>query len=80
SSSITVALPRITAKQDVDIDVISKNEIFNLTTAIVDQKSQLKLDNIAWNTFTWSAAVSLYGSLQHQSNGILIQNLSSTVI
>ncbi|CAF4379433.1 unnamed protein product, partial [Rotaria magnacalcarata] len=40
SSSITVALPRITAKQDVDIDVISKNEIFNLTTAIVDQKSQ----------------------------------------
>ncbi|CAF3397266.1 unnamed protein product, partial [Rotaria socialis] len=80
SSSITVALPRITAKQDVDIDVISKNEIFNLTTAIVDQKSQVKLDNIAWNTFTWSAAVSLYGSLQHQSNGILIQNLSSTVI
>ncbi|CAF4253531.1 unnamed protein product, partial [Rotaria magnacalcarata] len=40
SSSITVVLPRITAKQDVDIDVISKNEIFNLTTAIVDQKSQ----------------------------------------
>ncbi|CAF4943029.1 unnamed protein product, partial [Rotaria magnacalcarata] len=58
----------------------SKNEIFNLTTAIVDQKSQVKLDNIAWNTFTWSAAVSLYGSFQHQSNGILIQNLSSTVI
>ncbi|CAF3592631.1 unnamed protein product [Rotaria sordida] len=80
SSSISVSDPILAVAQYVNVDVVSKNETFNLTTTIVDKISKTQIGNITWSTFTWSAAVSLYSSFQYQSNGSLITTSSSRII
>ncbi|CAF3637436.1 unnamed protein product [Rotaria sp. Silwood1] len=80
SSPISVTDPLLAAKQYGNIDVVSKNQTFNLTAAIVDKKSKVNIGNIQWSSMTWSATVSLYTSLQHRSNGSLIRRSSSSII
>ena len=76
----TVADPILAAAQYVNIDVVNVNATFNLSAIIVDAISKIKLGNIQWSTFTWNAAVSLYTSIQYQSNGSLVGTSSSAVI
>ena len=80
SSSVSVKNVELAAKQSVNVDIVSQNETFNLTTIIVDKISKVKIGNIQWGNFTWSATASLYTSLQYQSNGSLITTSSSAII
>lgn len=80
SSSVGVSDPVLAAAQYAALDVVSINETFNLTMMIVDKISQVQIGNIQWANFTWSAAVSLYTSLQYQGNGSLIVTTSSTIV
>ena len=75
---IVVSSPLLSAKQNENVDVISVNETFNLSTIIVDKISKKKIGNIQWST--WSASASLYTDVQYQSNGTLLSTSSSRVI
>ena len=80
SSSVSVTDAVLAAKQNGNIDVVSINEVFSLSLIVVDRTSQIKLGNIQWGGFTWSATVSLYGLLQYASNGSLNNVGSSSIV
>ncbi|CAF2963963.1 unnamed protein product [Rotaria sp. Silwood2] len=80
SSGVSVSNPTLAARQYENVDVISKNETFNMSVVIVDKISNIKIANIQWSTFTWSAVVSLYTSLDFQATGSLITIPSSRII
>ncbi|CAF3684556.1 unnamed protein product [Rotaria socialis] len=78
--NLTVTNPILSAIQSDDVSVVSKNETFNMTVLIVDQISKTRIADIHWGGFSWTATVSLYTSLQYQSNGSLIAASTSTAI
>ncbi|CAF0819146.1 unnamed protein product [Rotaria sp. Silwood1] len=80
SSAVAVSDAILDAKQFINVPVVSKNETFNMTTILVDKISKTQIGNIQWSTFTWSAIVSLYTSLQYQGTGSLITTSSSRII
>ncbi|CAF2873113.1 unnamed protein product [Rotaria sp. Silwood2] len=80
ASSVSVSSPILSVMQYINVDVVSINETFNLTTLIVDKISKTKIGNIQWGNSNWSATASLYTSLQYQSNGSLLATASSSVI
>ena len=80
SSSVSVSDPVLAARQSDKLDIVSVNQTFNLSVIIVDKISKAKIGNIQWSSFTWSAVVSLYTSLQYKRNGSLIQSPSSAII
>ena len=78
--SLIVAEPILAAQQYINVDVVSVNDTFNLSSIIVDGISKKKVGNIAWGNFNWTASASLYTSVQYQSNGSLIGSVSSAVV
>lgn len=78
--SVVVADPVLAAQQYINVDVVSVNETFNLSSIIVDGISKKKVGNITWGSFSWTAAASLYTAVQHQSNGSLFASISSAVV
>lgn len=78
--SLTVANPSLAAQQYINIDVVSVNDTFNLSSTIVDRISKKRVGNIIWGSFTWTATASLYTAVQYQSNGLLIASSSSAVV
>ena len=80
TSSLSVGNVELGAKQYENIAVVSQNETFNLSAIIVDKKSKIKLGNIQWGSFTWSANVSLYTSVQCGGNGTLLTTSSSAIV
>jgi hypothetical protein len=80
SSSVTVTDAVLSAVQYGNVGVVSTNEIFNISATIVDQITKIQLGNIQWGSFTWTAVVSLYTSVQYQASGTLVSTASSVVI
>jgi hypothetical protein len=80
STSVSVTNAILAAKQYGIVDVVSINQPFSLSLVIVDQVSSIKLDNIQWGGFTWSASVSLYGFLQYSGNGSLSNVPASSIV
>ncbi|CAF1318068.1 unnamed protein product [Rotaria magnacalcarata] len=80
SPPVTVTNHILSAIQSDDVSVVSKNETFNMAVLIVDQISKTRIADIYWGGFSWTATISLYTSLQYQSNGSLIAASMSTVI
>ena len=80
TSSFSVGNAELDAKQYENVAVVSQNETFNLSATIVDKKSKIKLANIQWGSFTWSAIVSLYTSVQCGGNGTLLTTSSSAIV
>ena len=77
--SLAVANPVLAAQQYVNIAVISVNDTFNLSTVIIDNISKIRVGNIVWGSFSWTATASLY-TVQYRSNGSLIASSSSAVV
>ncbi len=80
SPSVSVGSAVLSAQQYIDVDVVSVNQTFNLTSIIVDKISNKKVGNIQWGTFTWSATASLYTAIQYQSTGQLVASSTSAVV
>lgn len=78
--SVSVADAVLSGKQVGLVGVVSINETFNISSTLVDKISKVRLGQIQWNGFSWTAAASLYTSLQHKCNGTLLQTQSSAVI
>jgi len=79
-TSVSVANAVLSAAQYGYVDVVSANQTFNITAIIIDKITKIKIGNIQWSTFTWSATVSLYSDKYCKSNGTLRATSSSAVI
>jgi hypothetical protein len=51
-----------------------------MTAIIIDQITKIKIGNIQWGSFTWSATASLYTDKFCKANGTLLGTTSSAVI
>ena len=80
STSVSVTNAVLAAQQYGTVDVVSINQLFSLSLVIVDQISNIRLDNIQWGGFSWSASVSLYGFLQYSGNGSLSNVPASSIV
>jgi hypothetical protein len=80
SPSVSVGNAVLSAQQYIDVDVVSVNQTFNLTSIIVDKISNKQVGNIQWGSFTWLATASLYTALQYQATGQLVASSTSAVV
>ena len=80
SSSVTVTDAILSVSQYGTIAVISTNQTFNISAVIVDQITKIQIGDINFNSLSWTGSVSLYTSLQCQSNGTLVASSSSAII
>jgi hypothetical protein len=80
SPSVSVGNAVLSAQQYIDVDVVSVNQTFNLTSIIVDKISNKQVGNIQWGSFTWLATASLYTDITYQATGQLVASSTSAVI
>ena len=80
STSVSVTNAVLAAQQYGTVDVVSINQPFSLSLVIIDQISNIRLDNIQWGGFSWSASVLLYGFLQYSGNGSLSNVPASSIV
>jgi hypothetical protein len=80
SPSLSVSNAVLSAAQNGIVDVVSVNETFNIVAIIVDKYSKIKVGNIQWGSFSWTATASLYTGVQYQSNGSLIASATSSPV
>jgi hypothetical protein len=80
SSSVTVGQASLTITVVEPIYVVTVNEAFNISVRPIDSVTGGQLGEICWNSWTWTASVSLYSLTAYNPQGSLILGPSSITI
>ena len=79
SNSLKSERPQLTCKDTSSNIIANENQNFNLTITIVDKETNIKMPNISWNNYQWTASIRLYSIGYYPASGTLSVSSASVI-
>ena len=71
ANPVSAAKPQLTCRDYSSTVLVNELELFNLTISIVDQTSLIKIPNITWNNYAWTARIQMFSLGYYPGKGNL---------